>query len=173
MRRFVLAALSAALVAAPAVVGTAEATAATGGPAVKHAVSATWPVVKQGAKGETVRTIQLLLNQRGAKVAVDGDFGKSTTAAVKSFQRANKLAVDGHVGPATWQKLVITVRKGSKGDAVRALQRQLKFQLGYRSVTVDGVFGQATQTAVKGFQAKRKLTADGVVGPATWKAIVS
>ena len=173
MRRIVLAALSAALVAAPAVVGTAGATAATGGQGGTHVVTATWPVVKQGAKGERVRTIQLLLNQQGAKVVVDGDFGKSTTTAVKAFQRAKKLVVDGHVGPATWQKLVVTVRRGSRGNAVRALQRQLKFNLGYRMVTVDGVFGAVTQQAVTHFQAKRKLNPDGVVGPATWKAIVS
>ena len=173
MRRIVLAALSVALVAAPAAVGTAGASAAPSGHALNHAVTANWPVVKAGAKGERVRTIQLLLNQQGAKVVVDGDFGRSTTSAVKSFQRAKKLVVDGHVGPATWQKLVVTVKRGSRGDAVRALQRQLKFSLGFRMVAVDGVFGAVTQRAVTHFQAQRKLSADGIVGPATWKAIVS
>jgi peptidoglycan hydrolase-like protein with peptidoglycan-binding domain len=175
MRRFVLAALSAALVAVPAVVGTAGATAATSGRGVTrpHPTATTWPVVKQGAKGERVRTIQSLLDQRGARIVVDGEFGRSTTAAVKAFQRSRGLVVDGHVGPATWQKLVVTIRRGSRGAAVRALQHQLRFELGYRSVAVDGLFGQATQTAVKNFQAKRKLDADGIVGPATWKALVS
>jgi peptidoglycan hydrolase-like protein with peptidoglycan-binding domain len=168
MRRFVLAAISAAIMLAPAGVATAEATAATG---ATHAVGASWPVVKQGARGERVRAIQLLLRQQGVRgVIVDGTFGKDTTAAVKTFQRARRLVVDGHIGPATWQKLVVTVRRGSRGDAVRALQGQLRNQYGYQ-VVVDGTFGADTQTAVKSFQGKRGLHADGVVGLATWKAI--
>ena len=104
-------------------------------------------------------------------MVVDGDFGKATTAAVKTFQKKNKLAVDGFVGPATWPKLVVTVKKGSRGDAVRALQHQLKFQYGYKSVVDDGVLGTATETAAKDFQKKHKLVADGIVGTATWKAL--
>lgn len=168
MRRSVLAAIGVAVICAPAAVVSTEAGAATG---AAHVTAATWPVVKQGATGNRVRTIQYLLNARGFRAIVDGAFGKSTTAAVKLFQRANKLAVDGHVGPATWQKLVVTLRNGSRGDAVKALQSQLRNQFGYRSVSVDGVFGTATETAVKSFQTKRSLHADGVVGVATWKAL--
>jgi peptidoglycan hydrolase-like protein with peptidoglycan-binding domain len=172
MRRFVLAAISAALLLAPAGLAATEATAATGATGTTHAVAANWPVVKQGARGERVRAIQLLLRQQGVRgIIVDGTFGKDTTAAVKTFQRAKRLVVDGHVGPASWQKLVVTVRRGSRGDAVRALQGQLRNQYGYRSVVVDGAFGAATQTAVKNFQGRRGLHADGVVGLATWKAI--
>jgi peptidoglycan hydrolase-like protein with peptidoglycan-binding domain len=168
MRRSVLAAVTAALVLAPAGLVTTEATAATG---TTHAVAANWPVVKQGARGERVRAIQLLLRQQGGRgIIVDGTFGNDTAAAVKTFQRAKRLVVDGHVGPLTWQKLVVTVRNGSRGDAVRAVQGQLRNQYGYR-VVVDGTFGADTQTAVKSFQGKRGLHADGVVGLATWKAI--
>jgi peptidoglycan hydrolase-like protein with peptidoglycan-binding domain len=168
MRRSVLAAVTAALVLAPAGLVTTEATAATG---TTHAVAANWPVVKQGARGERVRAIQLLLRQQGGRgIIVDGTFGNDTAAAVKTFQRAKRLVVDGHVGPLTWQKLVVTVRNGSRGDAVRAVQGQLRNQYGYR-VVVDGTFGADTQTAVKSFQSKRGLHADGVVGLATWKVI--
>jgi zinc D-Ala-D-Ala carboxypeptidase len=167
MRRFVVAAVGAALLLGPAGVIGAEASAA----ARPAAAAANWPVVKAGQSGERVRVIQGLLNARGFRVSVDGSFGKSTTAAVKSFQRANRLTVDGHVGSATWQKLVVTIRRGSRGAAVSALQHQLRFQYRYKSVSVDGSFGAATQTAVKSFQTNRRLTADGVVGVGTWRVL--
>jgi peptidoglycan hydrolase-like protein with peptidoglycan-binding domain len=153
----------------PTGVVTAGASAAAG----QHAKAATWPVVKAGASGERVRTIQYLLGARGFKVTADGKFGNSTTSAVKAFQRANRLTVDGHVGPATWTKLVVTLKRGSRGAAVTALQRELRFQWGYKSVSVDGTFGAGTQSAVKSFQTKKKLKADGTVGQATWMALVS
>jgi peptidoglycan hydrolase-like protein with peptidoglycan-binding domain len=172
MRRFVLVAVGAAIAVAPAGVATAGASAATAGSAAVRAPATTnWPVVRPGARGERVRVIQGLLNQRGRRVTVDGTFGNATTTAVKGFQRANHLAVDGHVGPATWTKLVLTLRQGSRGAAVTALQHQLRFQYRYQSVQVDGTFGAKTKTAVTSFQRVRHLAADGVVGTATWKAL--
>jgi zinc D-Ala-D-Ala carboxypeptidase len=160
MRKCVLAVIGASvLMLAPAAIAAQSGT-------------ATWPVVKQRAAGTRVRTVQYLLLQRGVRVAPDGTFGPETTAAVKKFQRANKLVVDGHVGPATWMKLVLSIKSGSRGDAVRAAQNQLRNQWGYKTVTVDGTFGTATQKAVKAFQTKNKLAADGIVGQATWKALV-
>lgn len=54
-------------------------------------------------------------------------------------------------------------------ESVRNLQRALKV-LGL-SVTVDGVFGTETTTAVKYFQRENGLLVDGVAGSATWDAI--
>jgi peptidoglycan hydrolase-like protein with peptidoglycan-binding domain len=167
-----LAAFGAALVVAPAGLATAEASAATAGAGAVRVKAVNWPVVRQGATGERVRVIQGLLTQRGIREPVDGVFGKDTQASVKAFQRANKLAVDGQVGAATWQKLVVTLARGSKArSAVVALQHQLRFQYGYKSVAVDGAFGAATQAAVKSFQGKRGLRADGIAGLATWKEL--
>ena len=131
-----------------------------------------WPIVSRGAAGERVVTIQYLLGQRGYRLAVDGLFGPATQAAVMSFQRRNKVVVSGVVGNITWPKLVVTLKLHSKGDAVRALQHQLRYAYGHRSVVVDGYFGQKTLAAVKIFQRNHKLTADGIVGNATWKALV-
>jgi hypothetical protein len=63
-----------------------------------------------------------------------------------------------------------TLRVGSRGDAVSALQQALNVQLGL-SLSTDGVFGARTAAAVRAFQASRGLVADGVVGPATRAAL--
>ena len=54
---------------------------------------------------EAVRQLQQLLSHR-YNVAVDGQFGPGTEAAVRQFQADNGLVVDGLVGPATWALLV-------------------------------------------------------------------
>jgi hypothetical protein len=56
------------------------------------------------------------------------------------------------------------LRVGDRGDGVRVLQRALV-------LTADGVFGPATDSAVRGFQRGHGLVADGVVGGATWRLI--
>jgi len=63
------------------------------------------------------------------------------------------------------------LRKGSTGDTVRDLQRSLS-ALGY-PVEVDGIFGGATDVAVRAFQRDHRLAVDGVAGPRTREAIGS
>ena len=60
------------------------------------------------------------------------------------------------------------LQKGSKGEAVTAMQKRLK-QLGYFEGEVSDTFDDATRTAVKAFQKDNKLTADGMVGDKTLK----
>ncbi|HKE76471.1 MAG TPA: peptidoglycan-binding domain-containing protein [Acidimicrobiales bacterium] len=56
--------------------------------------------------GAPVSTLQQALDQcNGAHLAVDGDYGSATAAAVKSFQSGHGLTADGKYGPATAGKL--------------------------------------------------------------------
>ena len=58
---------------------------------------------------------------------------------------------------------------GATGPWVETLQQELIRQ-GY-SLEVDGIFGPATDAAVREFQAAHGLAVDGVVGPKTWAAL--
>ncbi len=57
--------------------------------------------------------------------------------------------------------------KGSTGDAVVQIQKALK-EAGFYDDEPDGLFGDGTEAAVKGFQVRSGLAVDGKVGPATW-----
>lgn len=130
-----------------------------------------WPTFPEGTRGQHAKTIQYLLRQAGLTVTVDGSFGPATTTAVRSFQTQRGLTVNGVVGPPTWPVLIVTVRNGSTGSAVEAVQSALASR-GY-SVSVDGQFGPNTEAAVRTFQTALGLTVDGVVGPQTWIGLVA
>jgi murein L,D-transpeptidase YcbB/YkuD len=138
-----------------------------------------WPVLRQGKNSAwppvTVRSLQYLLVQHGAKIPVSGVFGVRTKAAVIKFQKAHHLTADGVVGAKTWNALIVTLKLGSKGPAVRAVQDQANFRNGKNghSLNVDGIFGKKTQVWVMAFQKAEGFKADGVVGKATWQALVT
>jgi peptidoglycan hydrolase-like protein with peptidoglycan-binding domain len=146
-----------------------------------------WPVLWKGSPDAsfpvTVRSLQYLLNAHGARISVDGVFGSATDAAVRAYQRTHGLAVDGVVGGrteagvrATWSSIIVTVKRGSTGPAVRAVQDQLTDRR-WVILAVDGVFGARTEAGVREFQRLLSLqlpfAVDGVVGPRTWKALVT
>ncbi|WP_433293681.1 peptidoglycan-binding domain-containing protein [Actinoplanes sp. CA-030573] len=141
-----------------------------------------WPQIRQGAKEHPVPTLQYLLRARGKTVTVDGIFGPQTDTAVRAFQRDKHLAVDGIVGPNTWSALIITVRQGDEGDAVRGVQEEFQFRNlsgdPSKGLAVDGIFGPKTDAAVRDFQRAihadvPSMAVDGIVGPMTWQALVS
>jgi peptidoglycan hydrolase-like protein with peptidoglycan-binding domain len=136
-----------------------------------------WPTVKQGQPDQTnrVTAIQYLLSQHGCYVKADGKFGSDTKKAVIAFQNASGISpADGVVGDHTWAALIVTVRQGDRGDAVRAVQSYLKYAYKYTALQVDGIFGTATLAAVRDFQRMYRppLAVDGIVGPNTWNVLV-
>ena len=142
--------------------------------------------LKQGSNGSRVKELQAALQNAGIVVrgGADGAFGPATTAALKEFQGANSLS---QTGVLTEQGAVILnlgtgggaspppaavsqdlgLKVGARGDAVKDVQQAL---IG-AGVTVrggaDGVFGNATKTALTSYQTSTGITADGTVNQNT------
>ena len=70
--------------------------------------------------------------------------------------------------PTTYQGELPTkqLKKGSTGEQVKLLQKFLNWYGGC-DLVVDGIFGAATDKAVRNFQKKNGLDVDGIVGPKT------
>ena len=139
-----------------------------------------WPVVQNGSQGHPIRTLQFLLRAHGHNLTVAGMFGPATEAAVKAFQTSKGMTADGIMSAQTWSTLIIQVKKGSSGDAVRGVQEEFQFRAGEpgKGLKVDGIFGPQTDSTVRGFQHALSLdvpsvVVDGIVGPLTWQALVS
>lgn len=120
-----------------------------------------------GGSGSSVAEYQALLNQFGYNLAVDGDHGPKTDAAVRDFQAKNGLVVDGIVGPITMAALKRGPASGLvvDGDFGPATKKALQSALG---VTVDGDFGPASTRALQDFLG---VPADGDWGPQTTRAL--
>ena len=158
--------------------------------------AATTGSLKVGSTGDDVRKMQNRLKELGyLKGSADGDFGAATEAAVKAFQAQNGLAVDGKAGTATLNKLYsanakkaptttatntpkatatpfTSYKHGDEGSEVKRMQQRLK-ELGYLSGKADGVFGDATEAAVRYFQQRNNLTVDGKAGTKTLEKLYS
>ena len=63
-----------------------------------------------------------------------------------------------------------TYRLGDRGETVKTIQQKL-IRWGYLDGTADGIFGSATETAVRYFQRSNGLNTDGIAGAATLKAM--
>ena len=64
-----------------------------------------------------------------------------------------------------------TIGPGATGEPVRRAQRALQRTPDLGLAVVDGIFGSATEAAVKRFQQGWGLAVDGIVGPQTWQAL--
>lgn len=69
------------------------------------------------------------------------------------------------VNPQITDAVTQTLRKGSKGDAVKRMQAAL-------GIGADGDFGPGTEAALKAWQASNGLVADGVAGPKTLAKLI-
>ncbi len=77
-------------------------------------------MLRRGSKGSEVVRLQTMLNRElnlAPPLALDGDFGPKTEAAVRKFQAAHHLVVDGIVGPKTWGALHANFRKPAPGQS--------------------------------------------------------
>ncbi|OII62064.1 peptidase M15 [Streptomyces sp. CC53] len=69
----------------------------------------TWPrTLREGSSGSDVSQLQIRVAGYpgyGGVLAIDGQYGPATAAAVKRFQAAYGLTADGVAGPATFSKI--------------------------------------------------------------------
>jgi len=145
-------------------------------PAQVSAAAPSWPTVQQSSSVvKEAYAMQYLINYWGYNtVTADGIFGSGTLTAVKNFQSKKGLTADGIVGTNTWVAFTNITQKTTSysPEATKAIQYLLKNKYGISSVTVDGVFGSGTETAVKSFQSANSISSDGVVGPTTWQYMI-
>ncbi len=145
--------------------------------------------LRRGSSGAAVVALQKAL-----RITADGAFGPQTEGAVRVFQGRHHIAANGVVGASTWTALMgeqygsvtttaasrgtttrvatpytglmsTVLRSGSKGAAVKTLQRALG------GLAVDGAYGARSATAVRSFQKARRLPVTGVVDAAVWRAL--
>lgn len=144
-------------------------------------------ILRHGSTGALVGTLQHNLNAvMHSGLAVDGDFGPATEAALRAFQAHFGLVVDGEYGP---QSAAMMRSALAGGTAIRtpvprvasgplvvdgdfgparcaALQRALNAH--GATLTVDGSLGPQTARALQKFLA---VTVDAQVGPQTVRAL--
>lgn len=81
--------------------------------------------LRHGDRSQAVRDLQRQLNNHGAKLSADGDYGDATESAVRAYQLKAGLVSDGIAGPKTRAALLgLDVQKLLKhADLVKASQR--------------------------------------------------
>lgn len=138
--------------------------------------------ISLGSTGHDVKRLQrvlarhLMWNPFGP---ITGTFDAGLETAVKMFQQSQGLVVDGIVGPVTWGVLPSyreaspELKVGATGPGVAWLQKTLSgTNIGIAFAPyggpIDGIFGAATETALKALQAWAGIAADGVAGDTTW-----
>lgn len=134
------------------------------------------PQPQENAPKGNVARIQATLNDRyGLNIAVDNIYGNETKKAlVKGLQtELNKqfegnLVVDGIFGTNTYNAC-INVRRGAEGNITWLIQSMLICHS--FNINADGIFGTATERAVRDFQSRNGLSVDGIVGKNTFNKL--
>ena len=110
----------------------------------------------------------------------DGIVGPATWYQITSVYNAVLRLAELNAIGITLQDISRTLpedlREGMRGDPVRLLQFFLstvgRFHNNIPPVTIDGIFGTDTRTAVQAFQRSAGLTPDGIVGSFTWNNLI-
>lgn len=160
-------------------------------------------VLRNGSSGTAVRELQFYLYIMSAyessipSVSIDGQFGSSTEAAVRAYQRFAGLTVDGVVGRNTWDSLygkasalrtsgpVVTLKRlpypgtpltvGSESSAVLyynvLLQRIAYYFDSVENPPLSDLYSEETAAATRSVQELLDLSATGIVDAETWTAV--
>lgn len=110
--------------------------------------------------------------------SIEGNSGTDTNRVVQHTRHSvGQRGGFGHPhwsGPAPSTPDRNSIRLGSRGASVQIAQMRLVLALdaaGRGRIAVDGIFGKATDAAVRWFQADRGLSVDGIIGQHTWDAL--
>ena len=133
--------------------------------------SAAFPSVPVGSEGPLVEVIQRLLTHRQIPVEPTAFFNEATEDAVTQFEESVGIPPDGLVGRVTWQQLVVPLRRGQTGEAVRAFQLLL-VENGF-DTDVDGNYSLAVQQQVIDLQRDNDLGVDGIGDVDTWRVLLA
>ena len=160
-------------------------------------------VLRNGSSGTAVRELQFYLYLMSAyessipAIGIDGQFGASTEAAVRAYQRFAGLTVDGIVGRTTWNSLydkastlrasgpVVTLKRlpypgtpltvGSSGSAVLyyslLLQRIAYYFTSVVSPPLSDQYTDETAAATRSAQELLSLPETGIADADTWTAV--
>ena len=160
-------------------------------------------VLRKGSSGTAVRELQFYLYLMSAyessipAIGIDGQFGASTEAAVRAYQRFAGLTVDGVVGRTTWNSLydkastlrasgpVVTLKRlpypgtpltvGSSGSAVLyyslLLQRIAYYYSSVEAPPLSDRYTDETAAATRSAQELLVLPETGIADDETWTAV--
>ena len=160
-------------------------------------------VLRTGSSSTAVRELQFYLYLMSAyessipAIGIDGQFGASTEAAVRAYQRFAGLTVDGIVGRTTWNSLydkastlrasgpVVTLKRlpypgtpltvGSSGSAVLyyslLLQRIAYYFTSVMSPPLSDQYTDETAAATRSAQELLSLPETGIADADTWTAV--
>ncbi len=109
-------------------------------------------VLKQGSRGDSVKTVQQKLIRWGyLKGSADGIFGAKTKAAVVAFQKKNGLTADGIIGTRTAQALGISLSSttsSSSSSSASSTDLNLLARVVYGEARGEPYTGQVAVAAV-------------------------
>ena len=160
-------------------------------------------VLRKGSSGTAVRELQFYLYLMSAyessipAIGIDGQFGASTEAAVRAYQRFAGLTVDGVVGRTTWNSLydkastlresgpVVTLKRlpypgtpltvGSSGSTVLyyslLLQRIAYYYSSVEAPPLSDQYTDKTAAATRSAQELLGLPETGIADAETWTAV--
>ena len=134
-------------------------------------------MIKPGDRGELVTSVTTTLNRLGFLSEVSDNFDTQVSEAIRAFQQARGLSVSGLIDSPTEKALeearwklgdrsLQIQQPHMRGDDVASLQSRL-VEMGFNPGRVDGIYGPATESAVKDFQKSVGTKVDGICGPGT------
>lgn len=140
--------------------------------------------IEPNSTGPDVAELQMRLRAAGYPTGDDptASYLDGTIAAVRRFQIDHGSAASGTCDGTTWRlveeaefalgdRLLCLVSPMMRGPDVSEVQLRLG-SLGFDAGRVDGIFGPATQLAVRDFQRNAGLICDDVCGPDTIEALI-